>query len=107
MLKVINHQEAGGFANRSIDTTDRNRDPTVEAVDTKITIYGISVSDRILKQHSHGEACKAGTGVPRSQEIAPPPRTVTRAYAQAYCRVLGGGVFLRARYPCIPAVSSA
>ena len=66
----------------------------LKAVDTKITIYGISVSDRIPKQHYHGEACKASTGVPRSQEIAPPPRTVTGAYAQAYCRVLGGGSFL-------------
>ena len=94
MLKVIDHQEAGGFATQSIDVDNTNRDPTVEAVDTKITTYGISVSDRILKQHSHGEACKASTGVPRSQEIAPTPRTVTGAYAQAYFRVLGGGAFL-------------
>ena len=83
MLKVINHQEAGGFATQSIDIDNKNRGPTVEAVDTNIPIYGISVSDRIPKQHSHGEACKARTGVPRSQEIAPSPRTVTGAYAQA------------------------
>ena len=70
---MINHQEAGGFATQSIDIDNKKRDPTVEAVDTKITIYGISVSDRIPKQHSHGEACKASTGVPRSQEIAPLP----------------------------------
>jgi len=32
-----------------------------------------------------------GTSVIRN---APPPRTMIWPYAQAYCRVLGGGVFL-------------
>ena len=32
------------------------------------------------------------TGVPRSYETAAPPRTVVGPYAQAYCRVLGGGI---------------
>ena len=33
-------------------------------------------------------------GVPRSHETAPLPRDVIGPYAQAYCMVLGGGVFL-------------
>ena len=30
-----------------------------------------------------------------------PLRTAIGPYAYAYCRVLGGGIFLRARYPCM------
>ena len=37
---------------------------------------------------------RIGTGVPRSQETAHPTRTVIGPNAQAYCRVLEGGVFL-------------
>ena len=31
---------------------------------------------------------------------SPPPRTTIGTQVQPYCRVLGGGCFVRARYPC-------
>jgi len=34
------------------------------------------------------------------QKQPPPPRTAIGLQAYSYCRVLGGGVFLSARYPC-------
>jgi len=34
------------------------------------------------------------TGVPHSQETAPPPRAATGPYVYCYCRVLGGRCFL-------------
>ena len=40
-------------------------------------------------------ACQhKNTGVPRSRENAPFPRTVMGPQGKAYCRVLGEGVFL-------------
>ena len=38
-----------------------------------------------------------GTSLTRNRT---PPRTAKGPYAYAYCMVLGGGVFLWARYPC-------
>ena len=34
------------------------------------------------------------------KKTPPPPKTPIRSWAWAYCRVLGEGVFLEARYPC-------
>ena len=50
---------------------------------------------------------RALTGVPRSQENAPVPSTATGSQAWSYCRVLRGGSFLCARYPCTVQVSES
>ena len=39
-----------------------------------------------------------GTSLMRNRPL---PRTAIGPYADAFCRVVGGGVFLWARYPCI------
>ena len=41
------------------------------------------------------------TGVPRSEETAPPPRIAIGPYAYAYCMVLGGGVFYERGTPVL------
>ena len=60
-----------------------------------------------------GVSCERGTPVPRVPCLASarsatsmpplsrtPRRNTTGPCAQDFCRVLGGGVFLQARYPC-------
>jgi hypothetical protein len=64
--------------------------------------HRVSCSLFAQTRHARCRSCwEQSTGIPLSLKNATPPMASTGPYAKAYCRDLGGGGLLRARYPCI------